>query len=83
VLPGHTSEPVPIDGAPICAPLSGVRESVEPLLEDDDHFVPRVAGGVSPTPENYEHIVELNRAGEQPEGDPTELQAGAHRCAAG
>jgi hypothetical protein len=27
--------------------------------------------------------VELNRAGEAPEGDPTELEAGANRCAAG
>jgi hypothetical protein len=28
-------------------------------------------------------IVELNRSGEQPEDDPTELEAGAKRCAAG
>lgn len=34
----------------------------------------------SPVPENYERIVELNRAGELPEGDPAEL---AYRCAAG
>jgi len=25
----------------------------------------------------------FNRAGEQPEGDPTEIEAGANRCAAG
>lgn len=83
MLPGHTSEPVPFDREPISAPLSKVREKVGPLLEDEDRFVDKVAGGISPTPENYERIVELNRAGEQPEGDPTELEAGANRCAAG
>jgi glyoxylase-like metal-dependent hydrolase (beta-lactamase superfamily II) len=82
VLPGHTSEPVPFDGEPISAPLSEVREEVGPLLEDEDRFVQKVAGGLSPTPENYERIVELNRSGEQPDGDPTELEAGANRCAA-
>jgi glyoxylase-like metal-dependent hydrolase (beta-lactamase superfamily II) len=83
VLPGHTSEPVAFDGEPICAPLSEVREEVGPLLEDEDRFVQKVAGGLSPTPENYERIVALNRSGEQPEDDPAELEAGANRCAAG
>jgi glyoxylase-like metal-dependent hydrolase (beta-lactamase superfamily II) len=83
VLPGHTSEPVPFDGEPISAPLSEVCEEVGPLLEDEDRFVQKVAGGLSPTPENYERIVELNRTGEQPDGDPTDLEAGANRCAAG
>jgi glyoxylase-like metal-dependent hydrolase (beta-lactamase superfamily II) len=83
VLPGHTSEPVAFDGEPICAPLSGVRESMRILREDEDAFVEGIAGRVSPTPSNFERIVELNRAGEAPEGDPTELEAGANRCAAG
>jgi glyoxylase-like metal-dependent hydrolase (beta-lactamase superfamily II) len=83
VLPGHTSEPVPFDGAPISAPLSEVRNRVGPLLEDEDRFLHKVGGGPSATPENYERIVELNRSGEQPEDDPTELEAGANRCAAG
>ena len=83
VLPGHTSEPVPFDGEPICAPLSVVHESVRPLREGEDAFVEAVAGRVTPTPENFERIVELNRAGETPQGDPTELEAGANRCAAG
>ncbi|MBA3426629.1 MAG: MBL fold metallo-hydrolase [Rubrobacteraceae bacterium] len=81
VLPGHTSEPVHFDGKPICAPLLKVHEEVKQLLEDEDRFVEKVAGRLTPTPENYERIVELNRAGEEPEGDPTELEAGANRCA--
>ncbi|ABG05852.1 Rhodanese-like protein [Rubrobacter xylanophilus DSM 9941] len=83
VLPGHTSEPVPFDGEPISASLSEARGEIGPLLEDEDRFVEKVAGGASPTPENYERIVELERAGEQPEGDPTELEACANRCATG
>jgi glyoxylase-like metal-dependent hydrolase (beta-lactamase superfamily II)/rhodanese-related sulfurtransferase len=83
VLPGHTSEPVAFDEEPICAPLSEVHESVRVLREAEDAFVEEIAGHVSPTPSNFERIVELNRAGEAPEGDPTELEAGANRCAAG
>jgi glyoxylase-like metal-dependent hydrolase (beta-lactamase superfamily II) len=83
VLPGHTSEPVAFDGEPISAPLSEVRESVRVFTEDEDTFVEAVAGRVSPTPENFERIVELNRAGEAPQDDPTELEVGANRCAVG
>jgi glyoxylase-like metal-dependent hydrolase (beta-lactamase superfamily II) len=83
VLPGHTGEPVAFDGEPICAHLSGVRGSVRILKEDEDAFVEQIAGHGTPTPSNFERIVQLNRAGESPEGDPTELEAGANRCAAG
>ena len=79
--PAHTSEPVAFDGEPICAQLSRVRGSVRILSEDA--FVERIAGHGTPTPSNFERIVELNRAGVPPEGDPTELEAGANRCAAG
>jgi glyoxylase-like metal-dependent hydrolase (beta-lactamase superfamily II) len=83
VLPGHTSEPVAFDGEPICAPLSEVRENLSVLREEEDAFVERIAGRVSPTPSNFERIVELNRAGASPEGAPAELEVGANRCAAG
>jgi len=83
VLPGHTSEPVAFDGQPICAPLSEVRENVSVLREGEDVFIEKIAGHASPTPSNFERIVELNRAGASPEGAPTELEAGANRCAAG
>jgi glyoxylase-like metal-dependent hydrolase (beta-lactamase superfamily II) len=83
VLPGHTAEPVAFDGEPICAHLSGVRGSIRILKEDEDAFVEQIAGHGTPTPSNFERIVELNRAGVLPEGDPTELEAGANRCAVG
>jgi glyoxylase-like metal-dependent hydrolase (beta-lactamase superfamily II) len=81
VVPGHTSVPVAFDEEPIRAPLLEVRESVRILAEDA--FVETVAGRTTPPPQNFERIVELNRAGVSPEGDPTELEAGANRCAAG
>jgi glyoxylase-like metal-dependent hydrolase (beta-lactamase superfamily II) len=83
VLPGHTSEPVAFDGEPMCAPLSRVRGDIRILDEDEDAFVEKVAGRATPPPQNFERIVELNRAGALPEEDPTELEAGANRCAAG
>jgi glyoxylase-like metal-dependent hydrolase (beta-lactamase superfamily II) len=83
VLPGHTSKPVAFDGEPIYALLSEVHQSVRILREAQDAFVEEIAGHVSPTPSNFERIIELNRAGVSPEGDSTELEAGANRCAAG
>ena len=83
VRPGHTGEPVAFDGEPICAPLSEVRESVRVLVEDEVTFVENVGGRATPPPENFERILELNRAGVSPEGDTTKLEAGANRCAAG
>jgi glyoxylase-like metal-dependent hydrolase (beta-lactamase superfamily II)/rhodanese-related sulfurtransferase len=83
VLPGHTSEPVAFDGDPLCAPLSEVRKNIRVLRENEDVFVETIAGRVAPTPSNFERIIELNRAGVSSEGDPTELEAGANRCAAG
>jgi glyoxylase-like metal-dependent hydrolase (beta-lactamase superfamily II) len=83
VLPGHTGEPIAFDGEPICARLSEVRGSVRILKEDEDAFVEQISGHGTPTPSNFERIVKLNQAGLSPEGDPTELEAGANRCAAG
>jgi hypothetical protein len=60
-----------------------VQESIALLHEDEDTFVEKLTERASPTPENYQRIVELNRSGERPEGDPTDLEVGANRCAAG
>jgi glyoxylase-like metal-dependent hydrolase (beta-lactamase superfamily II) len=83
VLPGHTSEPVAFDRELIGAALAQVRERIQVLSESEDAFVEKIVGHAPPTPKNFERIVKLNRAGEAPEGEPTELEAGANRCAAG
>ena len=44
-------------------------------------FVATILGRIPPTPPNHAAIVAFNEAGELPAGDPTELEAGANRCA--
>jgi glyoxylase-like metal-dependent hydrolase (beta-lactamase superfamily II)/rhodanese-related sulfurtransferase len=83
VLPGHSPEPVPFDGKPLSATPSKVRSDVALLQESEEAFVEKVSGRVSPPPTNHQHIAALNRSGRMPEADPTELEAGANRCAAG
>jgi glyoxylase-like metal-dependent hydrolase (beta-lactamase superfamily II) len=80
VLPAHTSEPVAFDGRPISATLGEVRERTPLLRESEEAFVSHVLARIPPTPPNHHRIVALNEAGMLPD-DPTELEAGANRCA--
>ena len=81
VLPGHASQPVPFDGTPIGARLAEIDEQVGLLHATQTVFVETLLKRLPPTPPNYERIVRLNEAGMVPEGDMTELEAGANRCA--
>src|SRR5439155_2091886 len=80
VFPSHTSRPVPFDHALIGASLEVVRGAVN-VPEDASTFAEHVLGRIPPTPSNHHAIVAWNEAGELPEGDPTDLEAGANRCA--
>jgi glyoxylase-like metal-dependent hydrolase (beta-lactamase superfamily II) len=81
ILPGHTSEPAPFDGQPISATLAEIIGRVPMLGLEEDAFVEAIMARVPPTPPNHAEIVALNEAGTMPEGDPTDLEAGANRCA--
>jgi glyoxylase-like metal-dependent hydrolase (beta-lactamase superfamily II) len=81
VPPGHTNAPVAFDRQPLRGTLAEVRERVALLREDEAPFVEALLARIPPTPPNHHRIVELNEAGVLPEGDPTELEAGANRCA--
>ena len=81
ILPGHTSAPVVFDGRPIVAELRDVRERTELLRTAEAEFVEAILERIPPTPPNHHRIVALNEAGALPDGDPTELEAGANRCA--
>lgn len=81
VLPGHTSTPVSFDATPIVATLATVRADVELLGVGEETFVETILARIPPTPPNHATIVALNEAGALPEGDPTDLEAGANRCA--
>jgi glyoxylase-like metal-dependent hydrolase (beta-lactamase superfamily II)/rhodanese-related sulfurtransferase len=82
ILPGHTSEPVPFDEEPVLVTVAEVREKIEALGSSEDAFVERILEHLPPTPSNHHRIVKLNEAGGLPEEEPTELEAGANRCAA-
>ncbi len=81
ILPGHTSEPIAFDGQAIAAPLTRVRQQVELLSSPERVFVESLLARIPPTPPNHHQIVALNESGATFEGDPTELEAGANRCA--
>ena len=81
ILPGHTSEPVAFDGRPIVAELREVRARTELLRAAEAEFVETIHERIPSTPPNHLRIVALNETGTLPDGDPTELEAGANRCA--
>jgi hypothetical protein len=77
----HTSEPILFDGQAVVDSLAAVRERVRLLHVSEDTFVESLLARIPPTPPNHQRIVELNEAGQLPDSDPTELEAGANRCA--
>jgi glyoxylase-like metal-dependent hydrolase (beta-lactamase superfamily II) len=81
LLPAHTSEPVAFDGKPVCARLDDAATWLREWLVSESAFVDRVVARLPPTPPNFARIVELNEAGRFPDGDATDLEAGANRCA--
>jgi glyoxylase-like metal-dependent hydrolase (beta-lactamase superfamily II) len=81
VLPGHASEPIAFDGQAVVSPMNDVARWLSAWLESESAFVHRVTANLPPTPPNFSRIVELNESGDLPPGDPTDLEAGANRCA--
>jgi glyoxylase-like metal-dependent hydrolase (beta-lactamase superfamily II) len=80
VLPGHSSEPIPFDGRLLATTVGTIRETVALTRLESNEFVEAVLARIPPSPPNHTLIVELNERGELPE-DPSELEAGANRCA--
>lgn len=81
VLPGHASEPPAFDRKPIAERLGQVSTRISAWLRSEQDFLAAILDRIPPTPPNYLRIVELNEAGVMPEGDASELEAGANRCA--
>lgn len=81
IFPGHASEPPAFDGKPVAEHLDRISSRIAAWLESEEGFLAAVLDRIPPTPPNYLRIVELNEAGAMPEGDVTELEAGANRCA--
>ena len=81
VLPAHASEPIAFDGSPIAARMGDIERWLSRWLASESQFVDRVTANLPPTPPNFVRIVECNETGECPVHDPTDLEAGANRCA--
>jgi glyoxylase-like metal-dependent hydrolase (beta-lactamase superfamily II)/rhodanese-related sulfurtransferase len=81
VLPGHTSEPAAFNAAPLVARLAEVAERLKDWRISETEFVERILARIPLTPPNYLRIVECNESGSLPEMDPTDMEAGANRCA--
>jgi glyoxylase-like metal-dependent hydrolase (beta-lactamase superfamily II) len=80
VFPGHVSEPTPFDGRMLGTTVGTIRDTLALARLDSVAFVQAVLARIPPDPPNHLRIVELNVHGEFP-GDPSELEAGANRCA--
>ena len=81
VFPGHASEPPAFDRKPIAEQLGQVSTKIAGWLGSEEDFLAAILDCIPPTPPNYLRIVELNEAGTMPQGDASELEAGANRCA--
>jgi glyoxylase-like metal-dependent hydrolase (beta-lactamase superfamily II) len=81
ILPAHTSTPVAFDRRPVVGDLQQVRHRTELLRAAEAEFMEAILRRIPPTPPNHHRIVGLNEAGSLPAEDPTELEAGANRCA--
>ncbi|MEX2262712.1 MAG: MBL fold metallo-hydrolase [Bryobacteraceae bacterium] len=81
LCPGHTSEPIPFDGALLTASLGEIADRLGDWLASEEEFVNRILARIPPTPPNYLSIVQFNETGNWPESDLTDLEAGANRCA--
>jgi glyoxylase-like metal-dependent hydrolase (beta-lactamase superfamily II)/rhodanese-related sulfurtransferase len=81
VLPAHTNKPAAFDGRPVESTIAGVSSWLDEWLSSETGFVDRLVSRLPETPPNFIKIVELNERGELPNGDVTDLEAGANRCA--
>jgi hypothetical protein len=63
------------------AALGDVAGRVAMLHMPQEAFVKTILARIPPTPPNHAQIIALNEAGLSVEGDPTDLEAGANRCA--
>jgi hypothetical protein len=61
--------------------MGNINRWLADWLASESAFVDRVTSNLPPTPPNFIRIVDLNETGDFPASDPTELEAGANRCA--
>jgi glyoxylase-like metal-dependent hydrolase (beta-lactamase superfamily II) len=81
IFSGHTSAPVPFDGELLTGSIGDVAARLRSWLVSEEEFVRRILARIPPAPPNYGVISQANETGDWPDSDPTDLEAGANRCA--
>lgn len=83
VLPAHTPNAVPFDNKVITAPIGEIKEKLDMLKLNEKEFVQYTLSRIPPAPPNYLTLAGLNKKGLYEGYTPSELEAGANRCAIG
>jgi glyoxylase-like metal-dependent hydrolase (beta-lactamase superfamily II)/rhodanese-related sulfurtransferase len=81
VLPAHTSDSVAFDGKLLTSSIGTIKEKLQLLSLSEPEFIQYTLSRIPPTPPNYLTIAELNKVGSHEGYTPSELEAGANRCA--
>ncbi|HEX6847161.1 MAG TPA: MBL fold metallo-hydrolase [Chitinophagaceae bacterium] len=81
VLPAHTNIPAAFDHKPIMATLNEIKKNVHLLNLSKSEFTETILAKLPPTPANFLEIVEKNLQGDFSDINPSDLEAGANRCA--
>ena len=83
VFPAHLSKAVPFDNNLVAETIKALKGKLDLLKLSEDEFLKYTLSRIPPTPPNYLTIATLNKQGSYEGYTPTELEAGANRCAIG
>jgi hypothetical protein len=72
-----SAQPVAFDHKPLCGRLDDISARIASWLANEEDFGSRFSPASRQRLPNFSRIIELNEAGLLPEGDPTDLEAGA------
>ncbi len=81
VLPAHISEAVAFDNMLIGDTIKNLKNKLKMLKINEVEFIDFTMSRIPPTPPNYLTIATLNKQGAYEGYTPSDLEAGANRCA--
>ncbi len=81
VLPAHLATAVPFDNNIIAETIESLEGKLSTLRLSEEEFTDYTLSRIPPTPPNFLTIATLNKQGSYEGYTPSELEAGANRCA--
>jgi glyoxylase-like metal-dependent hydrolase (beta-lactamase superfamily II)/rhodanese-related sulfurtransferase len=81
VFPAHLATAVPFDSKIVGETINNLRTKLTMLQLSEADFVQYTTSRIPTTPPNYQTIASLNKQGSYAGYVPSELEAGANRCA--